>query len=208
VEVVGSGHERGATVQAPSWTTHGADHLDRRRTPDPGAMGPAAHQEPGTGVALPDRAGLRRRALQPSCRRPAGVHAATVASGAAGSPPAGWKGWRTSRGRGARSITDAQVERVIVKTLEETWADATHWSTRSMARATGMSQTAVSRIWRALGSSRTWSRAGSCRVIRSSSVRSATSVGCISTRRRRRWCWAWTSSPSSRRWTAPPRCCR
>ena len=50
-----------------------------------------------------------------------------------------------------RSITDAQVERVIVKTLEETPTDATHWSTRSMARATGMSQTAVSRIWRAFG---------------------------------------------------------
>jgi transposase len=50
-----------------------------------------------------------------------------------------------------RSITDTQVEQVIVKTLEETPADATHWSTRSMARATGMSQTAVSRIWRAFG---------------------------------------------------------
>jgi transposase len=50
-----------------------------------------------------------------------------------------------------RSITDEQVERVIVKTLEETPADATHWSTRSMARATGMSQTAISRIWRAFG---------------------------------------------------------
>jgi len=50
-----------------------------------------------------------------------------------------------------RSISDAQVEQVIVKTLEETPADATHWSTRSMARATGMSQTAISRIWRAFG---------------------------------------------------------
>jgi transposase len=48
-----------------------------------------------------------------------------------------------------RSITDADVERVIVKTLEETPRDATHWSTRSMAQATGMSQSAVSRIWRA-----------------------------------------------------------
>jgi transposase len=50
-----------------------------------------------------------------------------------------------------RSITDAQVEQVITKTLEEQPADATHWSTRSMARATGMSQTAISRIWRAFG---------------------------------------------------------
>ena len=50
-----------------------------------------------------------------------------------------------------RSITDADVERVIVKTLEEQPLDATHWSTRSMAAATGMSQTAISRIWRAFG---------------------------------------------------------
>src|SRR5579872_6086196 len=50
-----------------------------------------------------------------------------------------------------RSIGDADVERVIVKTLEEQPRNATHWSTRSMAAATGMSQTAVSRIWRAFG---------------------------------------------------------
>ena len=36
-----------------------------------------------------------------------------------------------------RSISDEQVERVIVKTLEQQPADATHWSTRSMAAATG-----------------------------------------------------------------------
>jgi transposase len=50
-----------------------------------------------------------------------------------------------------RSIGDDDVERVIVKTLEETPPDATHWSTRSLANATGMSQSAVSRIWRAFG---------------------------------------------------------
>jgi len=50
-----------------------------------------------------------------------------------------------------RTISDQDVERVIVKTLEETPADATHWSTRSMAKATGMSQAAISRIWRAFG---------------------------------------------------------
>jgi transposase len=50
-----------------------------------------------------------------------------------------------------RKITDADVERVIVKTLEEKPVDATHWSTRSMATATGLNQTAVSRIWRAFG---------------------------------------------------------
>jgi transposase len=50
-----------------------------------------------------------------------------------------------------RTVTDDEVEMVIVKTLEETPKDATHWSTRSMADATGMSQSAVSRIWRAFG---------------------------------------------------------
>jgi transposase len=50
-----------------------------------------------------------------------------------------------------RTITDDDVEAVIVKTLEDTPRDATHWSTRSMADATGMSQSAISRIWRAFG---------------------------------------------------------
>ena len=50
-----------------------------------------------------------------------------------------------------RSIGDEEIERVIVQTLEEQPPDATHWSTRSMARATGMSQSAISRIWRAFG---------------------------------------------------------
>ena len=50
-----------------------------------------------------------------------------------------------------RSIGDDDIEWVIVKTLEEQPPDATHWSTRSMARATGMSQTAISRVWRAFG---------------------------------------------------------
>lgn len=48
-----------------------------------------------------------------------------------------------------RQISDAQVEAVITRTLESTPRDATHWSTRSMASATGLSQSAISRIWRA-----------------------------------------------------------
>lgn len=50
-----------------------------------------------------------------------------------------------------RTVTDAQVEEVIVRTLETTPRDATHWSTRSLARELGLSQSAVSRIWRAFG---------------------------------------------------------
>lgn len=48
-----------------------------------------------------------------------------------------------------RTITDADVERVLVTTLETTPVKATHWSTRLLADELGMSQTAVSRIWRA-----------------------------------------------------------
>lgn len=50
-----------------------------------------------------------------------------------------------------RTITDEQVEQVLVRTLESQPEDATHWSTRSMAKRSGMSQSAVSRIWRAFG---------------------------------------------------------
>jgi transposase len=50
-----------------------------------------------------------------------------------------------------RKISDAQVEEVIVKTLETTPNDATHWSTRSMAREVGLTQSAVHRIWKAFG---------------------------------------------------------
>lgn len=48
-----------------------------------------------------------------------------------------------------RRIGDADVERVMRLTLETGPRDATHWSTRAMARRCGLSQTAVSRIWRA-----------------------------------------------------------
>jgi transposase len=50
-----------------------------------------------------------------------------------------------------RSITDAHVEEVITKTLESMPVNSTHWSTRLMAQKTGLSQTAIVRIWRALG---------------------------------------------------------
>ena len=48
-----------------------------------------------------------------------------------------------------RRIGDADVERVMRLTLETAPREATHWSTRAMARRCGLSQTAVSCIWRA-----------------------------------------------------------
>jgi len=50
-----------------------------------------------------------------------------------------------------RTIGDDAVERVVTMTLESKPKNATHWSTRGMAKATGMSQTAISRIWRSFG---------------------------------------------------------
>ena len=50
-----------------------------------------------------------------------------------------------------RRISDDQVEAVIVRTLESTPCDATHWSVRSMASATGMTRQSVHRIWKAFG---------------------------------------------------------
>jgi transposase len=48
-----------------------------------------------------------------------------------------------------RKILDSDVERVLTLTLESKPKDSTHWSTRSMAEASGLTQTAVSRVWRA-----------------------------------------------------------
>lgn len=50
-----------------------------------------------------------------------------------------------------RTIDDARVDKVIAMTLEQRPKNATHWSTRTMAQASGLTQTAVSRIWRTFG---------------------------------------------------------
>ena len=48
-----------------------------------------------------------------------------------------------------RKVSDAEVERVLTMTLESTPQDATHWSTRSLAKESGLSRSTVNRIWRA-----------------------------------------------------------
>jgi len=48
-----------------------------------------------------------------------------------------------------RRLSDAAIEEVLVQTLESTPRDATHWSTRSLAKHVGLTQTAVARIWKA-----------------------------------------------------------
>jgi transposase len=50
-----------------------------------------------------------------------------------------------------RKISDAAVESVVTLTIESKPTDATHWSTRSLAKRTGLSRSSIARIWRAFG---------------------------------------------------------
>src|SRR5713101_4007430 len=50
-----------------------------------------------------------------------------------------------------RTVSDEQVEQVVIQTLESTPRGETHWSTRGLAKATGLSRMTISRIWRAFG---------------------------------------------------------
>jgi transposase len=50
-----------------------------------------------------------------------------------------------------RRVSDEQVEKVVIQTLESTPRGQTHWSTRELAKASGLSRMTVSRIWRAFG---------------------------------------------------------
>src|SRR5690242_16554548 len=50
-----------------------------------------------------------------------------------------------------RKVSDGEVEKVVIQTLESTPRGQTHWSTRGMARAAGLSRMTISRIWHAFG---------------------------------------------------------
>ena len=113
-------------------------------------------RRPSTAQALAMRARIVLAAAEGETNKAiaemVGAHPVTVGKWRRRFVEAGIDGLHDEPRPGApRTVTDADVERVIVKTLEEQPVDATHWSTRSMAEATGMSQTAVSRIWRAFG---------------------------------------------------------
>src|SRR5215831_3905728 len=107
-----------------------------------------------------------------------------------------------------RRITDAHIEEVITKTLESTPVDATHWSTRSMAKASGLSQSAISRIWRAFGLQphrlETFKLSKDPLFIE----RCATLSGCTCIRWTARLCSVWTRKARFKRWIAAPRSCR
>ena len=62
------------------------------------------------------------------------------------------EGWYDEPRPGApRKVTDAQVEEVVIQSLESTPRGQTHWSTRELAKATGLSRMTISRIWQAFG---------------------------------------------------------
>ncbi len=107
-----------------------------------------------------------------------------------------------------RSIDDAQVDAVIAKTLESVPANATHWSTRSMARAANLSASTVTRIWRAFGLSLIDRRPSSSPPTHCSWRRCAISWGCTSTHRSKPWCCALTRRARFKHWTARNPCYR
>jgi transposase len=104
------------------------------------------------------------------------------------------------RPRTPRKITDVQVEALITRTLEITPEQSTHWSTRTMAQSAGMSQSAVSSMWRAfaLQPHRTETFKLSSDPFFIEKVRDT--VVCICTLRFVHWCCAWTRRPKSRLW--------
>lgn len=124
----------------------------RRGASDPRALGASAHKCPSTGTSVPDCAGCAKGGNDTEVAETLSLHRKTVGKWRNRFLEQRLEGLHDEPRPGApRTISDDDVEEVIVKTLEQTPADATHWSTRSMAKTTGMSQSAVSRIWRAFG---------------------------------------------------------
>ena len=81
-----------------------------------------------------------------------GVHPATVRKWRHRFAEHRLEGLRDQPRPGApRKIGDAQIEAVISRTLDSLPADGTHWSSRGMAKASGLSVGTVQRIWRAFG---------------------------------------------------------
>src|SRR6266481_309195 len=106
-----------------------------------------------------------------------------------------------------RRISDAQVEHMVTLTLEATPREATHWSTRAMATRCGLSQSTVSRIWRAFGLQphRTEAFKLSKDPLFVEKVRDI--VGLYLNPPTARWSCAPMKSRRFRRWIAHSRCC-
>lgn len=100
---------------------------------------------------------------------------------------------------GPRTIPDAAVETVIVRTLETTPKSATHWSTRTMAAKAGMSHAMIGKIWRTFGLKPHLTRSFKLRRIRNSSTRCATLSGSTCIPHAMPWCSRSTRSRKFKR---------
>ena len=107
-----------------------------------------------------------------------------------------------------RTVEDARIEAVIVRTLETTPKNATHWSSRSMAEASGLSVSTVQRIWRAFGLQPHRLETFKLSTDPTSWPRCATLSGSTSPRPSTPSCFVWMRNRRSRRSTAPSPCCR
>ena len=107
-----------------------------------------------------------------------------------------------------RTVSDAQVEQVVIQTLESTPRGETHWSTRGLAKATGLSRMTISRIWHAFGLQphRTDTFKLSPDPLLIEKVRDIVGLY-INPPHSTPWCCAWTKRARFKRSTEPSRCC-
>jgi transposase len=104
------------------------------------------------------------------------------------------------------ALDQRTVAEVIRRTLEEPPpGEATHWTVRAMARASGVSPAKVHQIWQAAG---TAIGASSCRPIRRLPPRSRMSSACTWLPPSMPSCSRSTRSRRFRPWIAPSRVCR
>jgi transposase len=106
-----------------------------------------------------------------------------------------------------RTIEDERIEAVIVRTLESQPPNATHWSSRGMSQASGLSVSSVQRIWRAFGLQphrlETFKLSADPDFV--AKVRDV--VGLYLSSPHMPWCFVSMRSRKSRRSTARSRCC-
>ena len=153
-----AGADRGGSEQPAKARLAGADH--------PGDGGRAAAP--------------RRSCAAPGCPSPAS------GAGRSGSCAKASTGCCATRpaSPACRPCRQAVVERVVALTLGEPPGEATHWTGRAMAAASGVSLRSVQRIWAAHGLQPHRVRPSSCPPIRRSPPSSRTSSACTSIRRR------------------------
>jgi len=105
-----------------------------------------------------------------------------------------------------RTIEDERIEAVITRTLESQPEAATHWSSRGMARDSGLSVSTVQRIWRAFGLKPHRQETFKLSTDPDFVAKVRDVVGLYLPLPSMPWCFALTKNPRSRRWTAAKRC--